>query len=457
MTVSGNKVCDNKADLLIIGAGSGGVRAGRLAANLGKRVIVVEQQYIGGTCVNVGCVPKKLFYYAAQFKDEFAVAESFGWNAQVDGFSWDCLRENKNREIERLNLVYKNSLQNSGVILLEGSARLLDHQRVDVSGQIIHAEKILIATGGRSFRPEIPGGEFALVSDDVFSLPVLPEKIIIVGGGYIALEFASIFNALGVETELDYRGPLFLKGFDDEVRRFMVEELENKGITLRFNSQVKWIEKIDHGQKRVHYQDGGCHVADQVLFAMGRVPNTVGLGLENTQIELATNGAIKVSENFQTSVPSIYALGDVIARAQLTPVALAEAGVFVDHLYGQKRKKMNYELLPTAVFSNPTLAMVGLTEEQARSQFKHVDVYRSRFKPMKHSLSSIESKIFMKMIVNRETDQVLGVHMVGEQAGEIIQGLAVALNAKATKAVFDTTLGIHPTLAEEFVTMRSPG
>ena len=447
---------EHKVDLLVIGAGSGGVRAGRLAANLGKRVIVVEQQYLGGTCVNVGCVPKKLFYYAAQLKDEFAVAESFGWNVQVEGFSWDRLRENKNREIERLNLIYKNILQNAGVTLLEGTARFVDHQRVDVGGQIIHAEKILIATGGISYRPDIPGGEFALVSDDVFSLSVLPEKIIIIGGGYIALEFASIFNALGVKTELDYRGPLFLKGLDDEIRCFVAEEMRNKGVTLRFNSQIKTIEKIDHGQKRVHYQDGGFHVADQVLFAVGRLPNTAGLGLENTQVELAANGAIKVSENFQTSVPSIYALGDVIARTQLTPVALAEAGVFVDHLYGQNRQKMNYELIPTAVFSNPTLAMVGLTEEQARLQFKHIDVYRSRFRPMKHSLSSIESKIFMKMLVNSETDQVLGVHMVGEQAGEIIQGLAVALNAKATKAVFDATLGIHPTMAEEFVTMRLP-
>lgn len=444
-------------DLLIIGAGSGGVRAARLAAGLGKRVVIVEQYQVGGTCVNVGCVPKKLFSYAAHFPEDFRLAESFGWDAQVNGFDWLRLRDNKNREILRLNSIYQNLLQKAGVTLLAGCGRFIDSQRVEVNGQIITAETILIATGGRAVRPDIPGVEHALVSDDVFALAKLPEKIIIAGGGYIALEFASIFHGLGVQTELDYRGALFLKGFDEDIRHCVAEEMLKKGICLRFNSDIQVIEKLDSGQKRVHYRDGQVRLCDELLLALGRQPNTQYLGLENAGIKTTPNGAIKVSENFQTHVPTIYALGDVIDRLQLTPVALAEAQVFVDQLFGPKQLQMDYELIPTAVFCHPNVAVVGLSEAQARQRYQNVRVYRSRFRPMKYSLSALDTKVLMKMVVHAETDQVLGVHMVGEQAGEIIQGLAVALKAGATKAVFDATLGIHPTMAEEFVTMRTPG
>lgn len=444
-------------DLLIIGAGSGGVRAARLAAGLGKRVVIVEQYQVGGTCVNVGCVPKKLFSYAAHFPEDLRLAESFGWDAQVNGFDWLRLRDNKNREILRLNSIYQNLLQKAGVTLLAGCGRFIDSQRVEVNGQIITAENILIATGGRAVRPDIPGVEYALVSDDVFALAKLPEKIIIAGGGYIALEFASIFHGLGVQTELDYRGALFLKGFDEDIRHCVAEEMRKKGICLRFNSDIQVIEKLDSGQKRVHYRDGQVRLCDELLLALGRQPNTQYLGLENAGIKTTPSGAIKVSENFQTHVPTIYALGDVIDRLQLTPVALAEAQVFVDQLFGPKQLQMDYELIPTAVFCHPNVAVVGLSEAQARQRYQNVRVYRSRFRPMKYSLSALDTKVLMKMVVHAETDQVLGVHMVGEQAGEIIQGLAVALKAGATKAVFDATLGIHPTMAEEFVTMRTPG
>lgn len=443
-------------DLLIIGAGSAGVRAARLAAVLGKRVAIVEQHAVGGTCVNVGCVPKKLFSYAAHWSEDIQLAEGFGWDVQAKGFSWQRLRDNKNSEIQRLNEIYQNLLQKAGVTLWRGSASFVDAHRVAVAGRIIRAENILIATGGRPVRPLIPGVEHALVSDEVFFLSRLPEKIIIAGGGYIAVEFAAIFHGLGVDTELDYRGPLFLNGFDEEIRRFLAEEMRKKGMVLRFNSQIQAIEKLDSGQKRVHYHDGQSRVCDEVLLALGREPNTQNLCLENTRVETTARGAIKVSDNFQTQEPSIYALGDVINRVQLTPVALAEAQVFVDQLYGSKQLQMHYELIPTAVFCHPNVAVVGLSEEQARQRYKNVGVYRSRFRPMKYSLSASTAKVLMKMLVNAETDQVLGVHMVGEQAAEIIQGMAVALKAGASKAMFDATLGIHPSLAEEFVTMRLP-
>lgn len=444
-------------DLFVIGAGSGGVRASRLAANLGKSVAVAEQEYLGGTCVNVGCVPKKLFYYGAHLHEDFALADSFGWTLSGEQFSWPVLRANKDREIERLNNVYKDLLKNSGVSLVQGSARFVDNHTLEVGGTQYRAKNILIASGSQPYLPDILGKEHVITSRDVFYLDKLPKKIIVVGGGYIAVEFASIFNGLGVETEIDYRGDLFLRGFDDEVRAVVANEMVKKGVTIRFNSDVAGIEKLDNNEKKITYGDGSMRVVDEVLYATGRMPYTDHLSLENTHVELANNGAIRVFDNFQTSVPSIYAIGDVIDRMQLTPVALAEANTLISNLFNHKNQVMDYEGIPTAVFSNPNIGTVGLTEEQAREQFETVDVYRSRFTPMKRSLSGGNEKTFMKMIVDRNSDKVLGLHMVGDDAGEIVQGMAVALKAGATKSVFDDTIGIHPTTAEEFVTMRMPG
>ena len=443
-------------DLFVIGAGSGGVRASRLAAALGKTVAVAEQEYLGGTCVNVGCVPKKLFYYSAHLRDDVSLADSFGWKVKTEGFSWATLRANKDREIERLNDVYKGLLENSGVMLLQGTARFVDNHTVEVDGTYYRAKNILIASGSRSYVPDIPGNEHVITSKDAFYLEDLPSKIIVVGGGYIAVEFASIFNGLEVETELDYRGELFLRGFDNEVRAVVADEMVKKGVTIRFNSHISSICKLDNMQKKVTYSDGSMRVVDEVLYATGRIPYTDHLSLENTQIELADNGAVRVFDNFQTSVPSIYAIGDVIDRMQLTPVALSEANTLINHLFGNKEAAMDYEGIPTAVFSNPNIGTVGLTEEQARARFESIDVYRSRFTPMKQSLSRGHEKTFMKMIVDRGTDKVLGLHMVGDDAGEIVQGMAVAIKAGATKTIFDSTIGIHPTAAEEFVTMRTP-
>ena len=442
-------------DFFVIGAGSGGVRASRLAASFGQRVAVVEQQYLGGTCVNVGCVPKKLFYYGAQLHEEFSLAESFGWQLSTPGFQWEALRDNKNKEISRLNDIYRELLINAGVTLIEGSASFVDAHTVEVSGKRYRAKNILIASGSTAYVPDIPGKKCAITSADVFYLEALPKKIIIVGGGYIAVEFAGIFNGLGVETELDYRGSLFLRGFDDEVRDVVADEMVKKGITIRFNSTIVGLEKLENNQIKVRYQDGSLRVVDQVLYATGRTPYTDHLKLDSAGVELTESGAVKVNADFQTSTPSIFAIGDVIDRMQLTPVALAEATVLVNNLFQGAQQVMDYEMIPTAVFSSPNVATVGLSEQQARARYGQIDVYRSRFTSMKSSMSASKQKSFMKMIVDIKTDKVVGLHMVGNDAGEIIQGMAVAMKAGATKAIFDSTIGIHPTAAEEFVTMRS--
>ena len=443
-------------DLFVIGAGSGGVRASRLAAALGKTVAVAEQEYLGGTCVNVGCVPKKLFYYGSHLRDDIALADGFGWDLKTEAFSWQRLRDNKNREIERLNQVYKELLEKSGIVLLEGSATFIDNQTVTVNGTSYRAKNILIASGSSPYVPDFPGCEHAITSREVFYLDDLPDKIIVVGGGYIAVEFAGIFNGLGVETELVYRGDMFLRGFDNEVREVVAQEMAKKGVSIRFNSTINRIEPLDGKYKKVTESDGSEKVVGEVLYATGRRPYTSHLCLENTAVKLADNGAIKVSGCFQTSVPSIYAIGDVVDRIQLTPVALAEANVLINHLFGDGSKLMDYDAIPTAVFSNPNIGTVGLTEEESKAKFGNVDVYRSLFSPMKHSLSEGQEKTFMKMVVDRDTDKVLGLHMVGDDAGEIVQGMAVAIKAGATKSIFDSTIGIHPTAAEEFVTMRKP-
>lgn len=443
-------------DLFVIGAGSGGVRAGRMAAAMGVRVGMAEDRYMGGTCVNVGCVPKKLFVYGSHYHEDFENAAGFGWDVKANGFDWPTLRDNKTKEIERLNGIYRNMLGNAGVNLLDGRARITGPNSVSVAGKEYTAERILIATGGWPFVPEFEGSEHAITSNEVFYLDEFPKRAIVVGGGYIAVEFAGIFAGLGADTSLIYRGDMFLRGFDEEVRRFTAEEVAKKNVNLCFNNNITKIEKQADGSLLAHLTDGSTMEADTILYATGRVPNVTDLGLETVNIEQQKNGAIVVNDNFETSEPSIYAIGDVIDRVQLTPVALAEGMALVRNLYGGQDQKVDYNLIATAVFCQPNIGTVGLSEEQARAEYANVDVYKSTFRAMKHTLSGSDEKTFMKMLVDRDTDKVLGVHMVGAEAGEIIQGIAVALKAGATKAVFDSTIGIHPTSAEEFVTMREP-
>lgn len=443
-------------DLFVIGAGSGGVRAGRMAAAEGVRVAVAEDRYLGGTCVNVGCVPKKLYVYASHYVESFHEAEGFGLKAQGVEFNWPRLRDNKTNEISRLNGIYTNLLQNAGCDLIQGRAQIIGAHEVRVGDTTYTAERILVATGGWPYVPDLPGREHVITSNDVFDLEQFPQDVIVVGGGYIAVEFAGIFAGLGANTHLVYRGDLFLRGFDQEVREFTAQEVAKKGVQLAFNCNIQSIQKLESGRLQAELTDGRVLEADQILYATGRVPNVEGLGLEQAGVATADNGAVVVNEQFQTSVPSIYAIGDVIDRVQLTPVALAEGMALVRHLYAQGSPEVDYDLIPTAVFCQPNIGTVGLTEEAAREQYAQIKVFRSEFRALKHTLSGSDERTLMKMIVDGETDRVLGVHMVGAEAGEIIQGIGVALKAGATKAVFDSTIGIHPTAAEEFVTMRQP-
>lgn len=444
-------------DLFVIGAGSGGVRAARFAAGYGARVAVAESRYLGGTCVNVGCVPKKLLVYGAHFAEDFEQAQGFGWSLGEAGFDWPTLIANKNREIERLNGVYRNLLVNSGVTLLEGHARLLDEHSVELDGQRYSAKHILIATGGWPFIPEFPGSEHAITSNEAFFLKQLPKRVLVVGGGYIAVEFASIFHGLGAETSLLYRRELFLRGFDGAVRQHLREELTKRGVDLQFNSDIERIDKQADGSLQATLQDGRVMHADCIFYATGRRPMLDNLGLENTSVELDDDGSIRVDEHYRTTSPSILAIGDVIGRVQLTPVALAEGMAVARQLFKpEEYRAVDYQTIPTAVFSLPNIGTVGLSEEQAKSAGHSVEVYESRFRPMKLTLTECQERTLMKLVVDADSDRVLGCHLVGPDAGEIIQGLAVALKAGATKQTFDDTIGVHPTAAEEFVTMRTP-
>lgn len=443
-------------DLFVIGAGSGGVRAARMAAATGMRVAVAEERYMGGTCVNVGCVPKKLFVYASAYKEAFEDAEAYGWEGQGDArFVWPTLRDNNAKEITRLNGIYRNLLSNSGVHIIDGRARITGRQQVSVRDDSYSAERILVATGGWPFVPAFPGSEFAITSNEVFSLEEFPRRVLVVGGGYIAVEFAGIFAGLGAETHLSYRRDLFLRGFDKDVRTFVRDEMGKKDIHLHFNHEVESIEKLDGGTLRVRGSDGAILEVDAVLYATGRKPNTRGLGLDTLGVVLHKDGTIGVDDNFRSSVTSIYALGDVTGGPELTPVALAEAMALVKHWQSGKTAEIDYNNIPTAVFCQPNIGTVGLTEEEARQAGIAVAIYRSDFRAMRHSVSGRDERTLMKLIVDRDSDKVVGVHMVGPDAGEIIQGMAVAMKAGATKAVFDQTIGIHPTAAEEFVTMRT--
>lgn len=444
-------------DLFVIGAGSGGVRAARFAAGFGARVAVAESRYLGGTCVNVGCVPKKLLVYGAHFSEDFEQASGFGWSLGEANFDWATLIANKNREIERLNGIYRNLLTNSGVSLFEGHARIVDAHTVEVNGQRHSAERILIATGGWPQIPDIPGREHAISSNEAFFLKQLPKRVLVVGGGYIAVEFASIFHGLGARTSLLYRGDLFLRGFDGAVREHLRDELSKKGLDLQFNADIASIERKADGSLAATLQDGRVLEADCVFYATGRRPMLDNLGLENVEVKLDKRGYIEVDDLFQTSTPSILALGDVIGRVQLTPVALAEGMAVARRLFKpEEYRPLDYRMIPTAVFSLPNIGTVGLSEEQAIEDGHQVKVFESRFRPMKLMLTDNPERTLMKLVVDADSDRVLGCHMVGPEAGEIVQGLAIALKAGATKQIFDETIGVHPSAAEEFVTLRTP-
>ena len=444
-------------DLYVIGAGSGGVRAARFAAGFGAKVAVAESRYLGGTCVNVGCVPKKLLVYGAHFAEDFEQASGFGWSLGEAKFDWATLIANKDREINRLNGIYRNLLVNSGVTLHESHAKVLGPHEVEVDGQRFTAEHILIATGGWPQIPDIPGREHAISSNEAFFLKALPKRVLVVGGGYIAVEFAGIFHGLGAQTTLVYRGDLFLRGFDGAVRQHLQEELVKRGMDLQFNADIERIEKQADGSLNVTLKDGRQLAADCVFYATGRRPMLDNLGLENTGVELDPRGFIRVDDLYQTTEPSILAIGDVIGRVQLTPVALAEGMAVARRLFKPEQyRPVDYRMIPTAVFSLPNIGTVGLTEEQAREAGHEVQIFESRFRPMKLTLTDCQERTLMKLVVDAKTDKVLGCHMVGPDAGEIVQGLAIALKAGATKRDFDETIGVHPTAAEEFVTMRTP-
>ncbi|MEM1191581.1 MAG: glutathione-disulfide reductase [Pseudomonadota bacterium] len=442
-------------DLFVIGAGSGGVRAARMAAGFGARVAIAEDRYMGGTCVNVGCVPKKLYVYASEFGKAFSDGREFGWSSTDQSFDWATLRDNKKTEISRLNAIYRRLLDGVDATIIDGRARIVDANTVAVGDRHFTAKKILISTGGWPYKGDFPGNELAVDSNEIFDLERFPERLLIIGGGYIAVEFAGIFNGLGSRVTQLYRGPLFLRGFDSDIRAHAAQEIHKSGVDLRFETNVTSLKKVAGGIEAT-LTDGSTMEVDAVLSAIGRRPNLTGLGLENTSVKLSSHGTIQVDEHFQTAEPSVYALGDVIGGMELTPVALAEGMSFARRQFGDLEKPVDYDFIPTAVFCQPNIGTVGFTEGEAQMEFGEITLYKSTFKPMKHTISGRDEKTFMKLIVDDATDRVVGVHMMGPDAGEIIQGMAIALKAGATKAVFDSTIGIHPTAAEEFVTMREP-
>ena len=452
-------MADPDFDLFVIGGGSGGVRAARMAAQLGARVALVEAAALGGTCVNVGCIPKKLYSYAAGYGDAFQEAAGFGWDVAPPRLDWDRLKSNRAREISRLNGVYQQLLTDAGVEMVRGWAQLIDPHTVRVrlvdQSRDFSARNILVATGGTPSVPDFPGREHVVTSDNMFDLNPFPQRLVVVGGGYIACEFASIFHGLGARVTQLYRGEQILRGFDLEIRHFLSQEMRKSGVDLRLHTEVAAVARARTGLQ-VTLTDGEVLDADTVLYATGRVPNVNGLGLAAAGIAHRRDGAIEVDAQYRTSARSVYAVGDVTARVQLTPVALAEAMAVVDHLFGAAQRSMSYDCIPTAVFTHPNVGTVGVTEAQARKEYQHVAVYRSEFKPLRHTLSGSGERTLMKLVVDSASDRIVGLHMVGPDAGEIVQGFAVAMKAGATKAVFDQTIGIHPTVAEEFVTMRQP-
>ena len=444
-------------DLFVIGAGSGGVRAARTAAATGARVAIAEDRYLGGTCVNVGCVPKKLYSYAAHFHEAFDDSAGFGWQLpEAPRFDWATLRDNKIAEIKRLNGIYNRLLDNAGVTLINARAKVVDDHRVEVNGEMLSAEKILVAVGGWPWIPDFPGNEHVIDSNRVFDLAEFPRRFLVLGGGYIAVEFASIFNGLGSESHLVYRGALFLRGFDHEVREFTRDEMCKKGVNLHFETTIEAIEK-QGDVLQVTLTNGETLEVDAVLAATGRRPQLAGLGLDRLDVALNSDGTLKVNERYETSIPSILALGDVTGGPELTPVALAEAMHMVQHHFTSNPPgPLDYQNIATAVFCHPNIGTVGLSEEKARADCGEVRIYTADFRPMKHTLSGSDERCLMKLVVDDTSDRVVGAHMVGEEAGEVIQAIAIAVRAGLRKTDFDATIGIHPTGAEEFVTMRTP-
>jgi glutathione reductase (NADPH) len=440
-------------DLFVIGAGSGGVRAARMSSAYGAKVAIAEESRVGGTCVIRGCVPKKLMVYASHFHEDFADAVNYGWTIGEAHFDWATLIANKDREIDRLNGIYKKLLAGSNVTLLEQRAVLVDRNTVEIGGRKVTAKHILIACGGWPEKPDLPGIEHAITSNEVFHLPDLPHRVVVVGGGYIALEFACIFAGLGAEVTQLYRGTQVLRGFDDDVRNFVAKEVTKKGVDLRLNSDVAEIVKRGD-ELHVTLKDGSALVTDCVLYATGRRPKTKGLGLEQAGVAVAEDGAVKVDAYSRTTVENIYAIGDCTNRVNLTPVAIKEGMAFADTVFGGKPWPMDHKTIASAVFTQPPVGCVGLSEADARKQYGAVDIYKADFKPLKHTLSGRDERTLMKLVVDRKSQVVLGAHMVGLDAAEIIQAIAIAVKMGATKAQFDQTVAVHPTAAEEFVTMR---
>ena len=442
-------------DLFVIGAGSGGVRAARMSASHGAKVAVAEEYRVGGTCVIRGCVPKKLFVYASHFAEEFEDSAGFGWTVADAKFDWPTLVKNKDAEIDRLNGIYIKNLEASGVEILQGRAIVKDANTVTLDGRDITAKYILVAVGGTPFMPQIEGVEHAISSNEAFHIEALPKDIIVVGGGYIAVEFAGIFNGLGVDTTLVYRGAQILRGFDNEVRDHLAAEMAVKGVSIKTESDIAAITKTDNGYT-VTYQDGSTQDTGLVMYATGRVPMTDGLGLENAGVELGAKGEIKVDAYSKTNIDSIYAVGDVTARAELTPVAIREGAAFAETVFNDNPLAVDHSIIPTAVFSQPSIGTVGLGEEAAREAGLEIDVYAASFRPMKNTLSGNPEKMLMKLIVDKADDKVLGLHIVGPDSGEMIQAFGVAITMGATKAQFDATIAVHPTAAEELVTFKQP-
>lgn len=443
-------------DLFVIGAGSGGVRAARIARSFRASVAIAENYRIGGTCVIRGCVPKKLLVYAAHFAEDFEDAAGFGWTVEGTTFSWPLLIENKNREIERLSKVYAALLADSGIEIIQGTARLVDAHTIAIGARTATAKFVLVATGGWPRKPAVPGIEHAITSNEAFELDTLPRRVLIVGGGYIAVEFAGIFRGLGSEVTLSYRGAQILRGFDDDVRRHLHEELGKKGVRILLNSTVVRIDRRPDGalEATVSGMPGGKHECDAVMYATGRVPNTGGLGLAEAGVDLDAQGGVVVDRYGQSSVTSIYAVGDVTNRIALTPVAIREGAAVAMTLFGRSRIPADHDNVPSAVFSQPPVGTVGLTEGEAVAEFGEIEVYMSSFRPLRHTLSGRDERTLVKLVVEPASQRVVGAHMVGADAPEIIQGIAVAVKAGLTKAQFDATIGIHPTAAEEFVTLR---
>ncbi len=450
-----NKTHSYDYDYFVIGAGSGGTRSARIAAGHGAKVGIAEGRHFGGTCVNIGCVPKKLFAYASDYGPAFEDARGFGWNVETPSFNWQTLIDNKDKEINRLNSIYQNMLENVGVDVFEENARFVDEHSVQVGDKTITADKILIAVGGQPRTPSYAGAEYSIISDQAFTLKTLPNHIVIEGGGYIAVEFAHIFHGLGVKVTLIYRGEQILRGFDEDITQFLTKELEKQDISLISEENITKIDK--KSTKYTVSTDKSTKIeCDLVFSAIGRTPNTQNLGLETANIATKDNGAIIVNDEFQTNIPHIYAVGDVINRVELTPVALAEGHYLADKFFSNTKRIVSYQNIPTAVFSNPPIGTVGLTEQQARDKGYDIEIYKSDFKPMRHTMTGRDERSLMKLIIDKNTDIVLGVHMCGADAPEIMQGIGIAVKMGATKADFDATIGIHPTSAEEFVTMREP-